>query len=161
MKKLLFAFATLAILSTSCKEDEPVETVAPLGEFIVGTWNFDDVALNGNIQTPLFSGELVGTASNVSGVWDLKADGTLSGQMKYDLAISLGGFPFGNEQVDESVVGTYTVKDENTLTVTMDSVTSDYQVQSRTSNTLVLVSTEEVNEDGSTGTITTRVNLSK
>ncbi len=166
MKKLLFAVATMGLLFTSCSKDddsnggkEPKD--APLAEFVLGNWNFTDLSINGNIQSPLFSGPITGTSTNVSGNWEFKADGTVSGQMKYNLSISVGGFPFDEEEVDEPFSGTYTVKNESTLTVTIEGEAGDYKIENRTNTSFDAVSTEEINDSGVTGSVTTRVKLSK
>jgi hypothetical protein len=39
MKKLLLAFAIIAIAFSSCKKEEKEEPLKPLSEAIIGTWN--------------------------------------------------------------------------------------------------------------------------
>ncbi|MCH8553627.1 MAG: hypothetical protein LAT76_00605 [Schleiferiaceae bacterium] len=168
MKKLLFAVATMGLLFASCSKDddsnggnEPKN--APLAEYILGIWNFNDVSVSGNIQSPFFSGTINGTSEDVSGNWEFKSNGTVTAQMKYKMTISVQGMVIDEEEVDETLNGTYTVTSETSISLT-DATTNEvttFNIANRNNTSFDLTSTEEINEMGATGTINTVVKLGK
>lgn len=155
MKKLLFAFALVAVTLGGCKKDEEVEAKdQPMNEYVLGDWNFYKVNLTGQI----FTFNLTGTGKNVSGKWTFKNDGTVRAEVKYEMDIMANGQVLDSETADEVIIGTYTTT-ATTVTVIADGETTTYQVANRENTSFDLKFSEVINEGGFTGNLDFTIGL--
>jgi hypothetical protein len=161
MKKFLWAIAIVAVSLSSCRKDKTEEKDKPLKEYVIGDWNMTSINLSGNIQSPFFSGQLVGNGTEVSGRWTFRENGTVRAETKYKMNITIAGFSVGEEEVDEVIEGTYTVSGEDTVVLTAEGETTTYTIRNRENTKFEAVSTEEFNDMGATGNIRVVIGISR
>ena len=152
MKKILFLFATISILS-SCS-DESVTPPTPTGTTsgsIVGVWNFDNLTQeDGSVKWDgIEVSSYTGQSSNEVGSVEFKADKTFSSTISYTFTAKFAGV--GEQETEiptTTTTGTYVYDvTAKTLTTTAQGVTSVADVTELTATSLVTVLNVETEQE--------------
>lgn len=159
MKKLL-TFLLVATVVFACKKDDDNGGGSATTDPLVGNWVIDEIDMTGSTDfggTPIsFTGE----GQNMTGGYNVKADGTLTYDVSYDLVLNLTPLPPQTIPVAQAGSGTWK-NENNKLIITDQNGTTIYPVKVATSNILILEQDTTINQSGILADLELEITLRK
>ena len=158
MKKVL-VLLLMAVVLFSCKkknDDGGSAATDPL----VGNWVIDEIDLTGNTNLGGTTINFTGEGQNMTGGYDVKADGTMTYDVSYDLVLNLTPLPPQTIPVTQSGSGTWK-KENNNLIINDQNGTTVYPIKVVTADILILDQDTTINQGGVMADLELEITLRK
>ena len=153
MKKLLLAFAIIAIAFSSCKKEEKEEPLKPLSEAIIGTWNVPSRVTDGTGKFMGLDVSIKEEVINSKIKATFKADGTFTMAGEYQSKTTFTAFGTSETETTdefEETNGNFKVISNTQIEIGEPGEEYVYTVTERTNNKIVLSAEGEEEVDGET-----------
>ena len=114
---------------------------------LVGNWRIDEIDIEGSTDLGGTTINFTGEGENMTGGYNVKADGTMTYDVSYDLVLNLTPLPSQSIPVSQSGSGTWQeVNDE--LIIVDQNGTTIYPIKVATANILILEQDTTINQGG-------------